>query len=184
MTDVARYEWIGDLLQEAACVTLIAGATSADVLEAFGVDTAVVVPPEDAYGGGDVYFASVAVRDVPGGVVAVELNGFQGSVPEVLVGLSRLGRTASIFWNVNDDNAFSCASDGEVVASVDMYDAEDPSEVDLPADLVELFALAGDDEDGVSMWAVGLAMADAFTQVSVGEDDLRSASPFHPIRGA
>lgn len=184
MTDVARYEWVDDVLHEAACVTVIAGGTPADVLAAFGADTSIVLSLDDAFGGGDTYFASVAVQGVPGGVVAVEWNGFQGSRPEVLARLSGLGPTASIFWNVNDDNAFSCARDGGVVASVDMYDAEDPSGVDLPADLMGLFALAGNDEDDVSMWAVGLAMTEAFTQISVSENDVRSASRFHPIPSA
>lgn len=181
MTDVSQYEWVNDVLGEAACVTLVAGATARDVLDAFGADTSIALTEEDAFGGGGTHFASVAARQVAGGVVAVELNGFQGSKPDVLVRLSQLGLTASIFWNVDDDNTFSAARQGEVVASVDMYDAADPSEVDLPADLTSLFALAGDDAEDISLWSVGLAMANAFTLVAVSEDDVRSVGPFYAI---
>lgn len=178
----ADYDWIYDALSEAACVTAVAGTTSQQVLAAFGADTSVDLDQDDAYGGGDEHPAAVAVKDVPGGVVAVELNGFQGSLENVLGRLSRLGPTASIFWNVNDDNAFSCAREGKIVATVDMYDAEDPDDVELPADLMPLFVTA--DDDGVSMWAVGAAMVEAFTAVPFTREAIEEAAPFHPIPSA
>ncbi|HTW13962.1 MAG TPA: DUF6461 domain-containing protein [Nocardioides sp.] len=180
MPDPTAYQWIDDALSDAACVTAVAGATGQEVLAAFGADTSISLGRDDAYGY-DKYTATVAVHDVPGGVVALELNGFQGSLEPVLGRLSRLGPAASIFWNVNDDNAFTCARDGALVATVDMYDAEDPDDVDLPDDLMSLFVQA-DDEDA-SMWAVGMAMVEAFTAVRIGEKAVAAAGPFHPIPG-
>jgi hypothetical protein len=79
----------GSVLGDAACLAAVVGSTSSEVL-------------------------AVSVVDVPGGVIAVEVNGFQGSLPEVIQRLSVGGATASMFWNVNDDNAFSCGRDGEI----------------------------------------------------------------------
>jgi hypothetical protein len=180
--DPRDYLWVHDALQEAACLTVVAGASRQELLVAFGADMSTVVDGDDIYGGGERYPASVAVQEVPGGVVAVELNGFQGTLPEVLSRASVLGPAASIFWNVNDGNAFACARAGRMVARVDMYDADDPVDVELPADLMALFVLATD--GGVSMWAVGLAMVEAFTDVAVSEGAVGSAGPFHPIPGA
>ncbi|MEZ0579122.1 DUF6461 domain-containing protein [Nocardioides sp. MH1] len=178
MLDPADYYWTEDL-GPAACVTLVAGSTVEEVLERFGADASIILEGEDAYGGGSKYPASVAAVDVPGGVVAVEDNGYEGSRPEVLARLSAGGSAASMFWNVNDDNAFSCARDGRLVATVDMYDAEDPDGVDLPDELTELFARAGDDE--TDMWAVGLAMAAEFTGVRVSRESMRNLA-VHPVR--
>jgi hypothetical protein len=55
-----------------------------------------------------------------GGSGLSEYNGFQSAQPEVLKALSANGSASSMSWNVNDDNAFSCARGGELVASVDM----------------------------------------------------------------
>lgn len=67
---------------EAACVTLVAGSTIGEVLDAFGADPG--QPPVDP---AEVPFGipTVAVVAVPGGVVAIEDNGFAGSAPVVLL---------------------------------------------------------------------------------------------------
>lgn len=163
MADARDYQWVDEVLGEAACVTAVAGARAQEVLAAFRSESVT---------------APVSVQEVAGGVIAVELNGFQGSLAAVLGGLSNHGRAASIFWNVEDDNAFSCARSGRVESTVDMYDADAPADVDLPSDLMPLFVSAADD-DGVSLWAVGLAMVEAFTGMVVPEEAVRSAGPLH-----
>lgn len=60
-----------------------------------------------------------------------------------------------------------------------MYDAEDPDDVDLPDELMELFAIAGDDD--ADMWAVGLGMVEAFTGVLVPKNAVESMSTAHPM---
>jgi hypothetical protein len=178
MPNPSDYEWVDDELSDAACVTAIADAAVEAVLAAFGADPSIELTGNDAFG--DDYGGAVAAHAVPGGVVAVELNGYQGSRGEVLARLSTLGLAASIFWNVEDDNAFTYASDGEVADGVDMYDAEDPEEVDLPPDLMALFVQAADDEHPM-MWAVGLAMVEQFTGVAIPREAVSASSTFYAI---
>lgn len=174
MPSADDYAWLEDsFLGEAACVTAVVGKSRESVLEDFGANVQVAVSIEDAYGN------SVSVVDVPGGVLAIEYNGFQGAQEEVLEALSGNGPASSMFWNVNDDNAFSCARDGQLLATVDMYDAEDPDEVDLPPDLQALFEL-GADEDA-DLHALGLAMIEQFTGIKITPIHVETAKVAHPI---
>ncbi|WP_125264437.1 DUF6461 domain-containing protein [Streptomyces alboflavus] len=59
-------------------------------------------------------------------VVVVEDNGFQGSREEVLRPLSRLGRTASAYWNVNAVSRLSLAEDGLIASAFEMILPEEP----------------------------------------------------------
>jgi hypothetical protein len=181
MATAGDYRWIHDSLDDAACVTVVVGKDSEGVLLAFNADPSLSVPIDesDGYASGRAY---VSVLDVPGAVIAVEYNGFQGSLPEVLGAASSEGRAASMFWNVNDDNAFSCAAEGEILASVDMYDAEDPEDADeLPEDLTPLFVAAGASD--ADLHATGLAMVEEFTGIRVTPEHLASVTVAHPIIG-
>lgn len=188
MASAGDYAWVDDsTLGEAACVTAVVGLDREAVLSAFGADTTSAVDFEDAYGfdsddesGADVTY--VAVREITGGVVAVERNGFQGSLAGILGPLSARGVAASMFWNVEEDNAFSCARDGEILASVDMYDAEDADDIELPEELRALFETAtADDAD---LHAIGLAMVEAFTGIKVTPEDIAELQEAHPVRSA
>ena len=173
------YGWISEsALGDAACVTVIVGSPANEVLARFGADSSRTMAAAD----GDAPGGSVAVVGVPGGVLAVEFNGFQGSLGEVIQRLSTDGLAASMFWNVNDDNAFSCARDGQLIASVDMYDAEDGDEIDLPEELRDLFELAADED--ADLHAVGVAMVERFTGVAVPEDAIASITVAHPVPNA
>jgi len=165
------YPWLEYVFQDAGCVTLVKGRTVEEVLAAFRAETSVKVPIEDAFGDGEEGFVSV----IPSGegVVAFEYNGFQGSLPEVVAAASEGGaKAASMFWNVNDDNAFTCASDGDLVVTVDMYDAELGDELDEDLDLPEqvraLFTSASDETS--DLHAVGLAMAATYAGVDVSRE--------------
>lgn len=181
MPKASDYAWVTrDWV--AACVTVISGATAQDVLTAFGADVSIVLDgPEAVYDDDfDQYTGAVAVTEVLGGVVAVEENGYQGSRPEVLSRLSRLGPTASMQWNVEDDNAFSCARDGDIIATADMYDSEEPDGVNLPDDLMALFVQAGN-AGTPTLWATGLAMVEAYTAVAPTREAVTSALPYYAI---
>lgn len=170
------FAWLDDsALGVAACLTMVLGSSRTAVIEVFGADAHATLPIEDAHRDG------VAVVDVPGGVLAIEPNGFQGSLPEILEALSTGGSAASMFWNVNDDNAFSCARGGRLVATVDMYDAEDADEVDLPDDLRPLFEQAADED--ADLHAVGLAMVEQFTGVRIMAAHVEGVDAVHPIPG-
>jgi hypothetical protein len=79
---------------EAACVTLVAGSTVGQVLDAFDAD-----PGAPAVDRSEVPFGipAVAVAETPGGVVAIEDNGFQGAAHAVLRLASARGRAASMY---------------------------------------------------------------------------------------
>jgi hypothetical protein len=180
MPDIDPHEWLLDSgLVAAGCITVMVGLDRAAALAAFGADTT-QVSPTDAYGFEDEPNSHVYVVEVPGGAAAFEYNGFWGSRPEVLIPASAGGRAASLFWNVEDDNAFTCAENGEIVATVDMYDAEDGDD-SLPADLQSIFAQAMDE---VFHWrAVGLSMVEQFTGIKVSAELLARATVGHPILG-
>jgi Family of unknown function (DUF6461) len=60
---------------------------------------------------------AVGVAEVPGGVIAVEFNGFQGSRPEVLRAVSAGGKAASAYWNVNSATRVSLAQSGRLLSA-------------------------------------------------------------------
>jgi len=100
-------------------------------------------------------------------------------MPEVLIALSADGRAASMFWNVNEDNAFTCARDGHLLATVDMYDAEDPEQADLPNELMPLFETAGAED--ADLHAIGLAMVEQFTGIRVTRERIALLDIAYPI---
>lgn len=115
----------------------------------------------------------IGVTQIPGGLLMVEDDGFVGSRPEVLARLSGNGRAASMFWNVNDHTAFSFAQTGELLGSVDLYDADDPDfahEIDLPVELRQLFSAAGHED--ADLHATGLALVATFTGIEMRREDV------------
>lgn len=146
----------------AACVTLVAGSTIDEVLHAFGAE-----PEHPAVDPSEVPFGipAVAVAAVPGGVVAIEDNGFQGSAPAVLRLASARGPAASMYWNENADMALGLARAGVVTG---------PGEGILTGELgddpavLALFHGLGDPEDDSWLTDVevrGLVAAERFTGV-------------------
>jgi hypothetical protein len=79
----------------------------------------------------------VQVDALDGVTVLIEPNGWSTAAPTVLARLSRGGRAANVFWNVNADMSFGYAVDGSIVRTFDpvLYDAGDPplpEEASLP----------------------------------------------------
>jgi hypothetical protein len=173
------YSWIhGTPLLVAACLTVVTGMTADDVLADLCGDR-----EEEPMHGSTARFGvtrlpggsemRIGVTQIPGALLMVEDNGFVGSLPDVLARLSAKGRAASMFWNVNEHNAFSFAENGELLGSVDLYDAEDPdfaNEIDLPVELRELFSAAGHED--ADLHATGLALVATFTGVELRREDV------------
>lgn len=117
-----EYGWAaGSVLGDAACLTLAEPADVRALVEAFGGDPAQLreLPLADAREEfGDVPW--VAVRAVGSWVLAVELNGWQGSRPEVLDRVSAGGRAVSAYWSSDGHTQFSSAAGGQVLAAVDV----------------------------------------------------------------
>ena len=162
------YHWIeSSSLSEAATVTFVAGKSSPEVLRAFGADDAAPTTfgefQEREYPNIDPW---VCVLDVPGGTVAVEYNGWQGSLNPTLRALSSPDSlTASMYWNINAVRRLSLARDGEVLTGFElgMDEATHPEAVELLADL---------DVKGRHRNAVGLLAAERFTGLSLSAVDL------------
>ncbi|MEO6086122.1 MAG: DUF6461 domain-containing protein [Umezawaea sp.] len=114
-------------LEVAATVTVVVGLSAEEVLRAFGADPDAPRSLEDPrYHGGDPW---VAVLAVDGAVVAFEENGYLGIKEGVLERLSRNGKAASAFWNVNTHTALAFARGGQVLASFEPgLDSGDDSE--------------------------------------------------------
>ncbi len=114
----AAYRWVRrSPIGEAATVTVIPGADITRVLRAFGADATTPMSMamlRETWRAGRFW---VAVLAVEGAVLAVEDNGFQGAQAQVLRALSRRGRAASMFWNVNALTRLSLAEHGRIVAS-------------------------------------------------------------------
>ncbi|MVO90652.1 hypothetical protein GPA10_39370 [Streptomyces sp. p1417] len=94
-------------------------------------------------------------------VIVVENNNYQGSRQEVLRPLSRHGRTASVYWNVNAVSQLSLAEDGLISSAFEMIAPEDipfgaPPDAWQP--LLEGLTL----DDG-HLWGTGLAAVERAT---------------------
>ncbi|WP_285490476.1 DUF6461 domain-containing protein [Amycolatopsis taiwanensis] len=140
MTADDDFGWVSGMLGDAACVTMVKTTDVDAVLRGFGgmASEAETIPLDEAW----EYFEdtyTVALCRQGEYVFAIEDNGFQGSRPEVLRRVSRLGETVSSFWNVNALTRFSYAVDGRVKTSFEAganswREGEDP---DCLASLVE-----------------------------------------------
>ncbi|GAB2795761.1 DUF6461 domain-containing protein [Amycolatopsis magusensis] len=163
----AAYRWIREsMLGEAATVTVVRGASAAEVLRGFGADPA---EPESAQKLAQEFALDpwVAVLPVEGGVLAVEFNGYQGSHRPVLEPLSRTGRTASLFWNVNALTRLSFADNGNVLASFELGHAETVNDPEV------VQAMAGLDFAGYrDRLGKGLVAIERYTGYQLREEDV------------
>ncbi|MGW7079763.1 DUF6461 domain-containing protein [Streptomyces sp. NPDC054866] len=93
-------------------------------------------------------------------VIVVENNNYQGSREEVLRPLSRHGRTASAFWNVNAVSQLSLAEDGLISSAFEMITPEDTFGARPDAWQPLLEGLNLDDDH---LWGTGLAAVERAT---------------------
>jgi hypothetical protein len=174
---VAKYEWLSEYepggLGDAGCVTVATPATRDLVLEAYDADLDERISLVDAAMGP---VAHVAVVELSEFVVAYESNGYQGADVEVLERVSRHGKAANVFWNINGIVTFTCARRGRVLCSFDLSIEEIPTE--LPARLRKILTSASPDADLV---AVAAAMAEAFTGVSVSPEDIATTAMAYAV---
>lgn len=130
MNSAAHYDrLLADLgLSIAATFTAICTADEDDVIRCFGGDPAQARPGtlSDTTDGWDGEKQRIAVSRSGTAAVVVESNQFHGSREEVLRPLSRLGRAASAFWNVNANSQLSLAEDGLVQSAFDLYRPDQP----------------------------------------------------------
>ncbi|QLE70498.1 hypothetical protein FGW37_01770 [Streptomyces rectiverticillatus] len=173
----------------AACITAVAGADEADVIRCFGGD-----PAEARHGTfadlSGVEFDSgrryIFVSRTGSTVVVREDNGFEGTREEVLRPLSRLGRAASAFWNVNAHSRLSLAEDGLVRSSLDMLFPDDRDGACPEAWDRYLHGLDFDSPAG-STWAVGMTAVARATGAQLDtawETGPQQIVPIRPVKEA
>ncbi|MFG3253408.1 DUF6461 domain-containing protein [Streptomyces sp. NPDC048172] len=148
-------------LQVTATITAVHSGDEDAVIRHFGGDpgTARPMPLEELSEHYDRDLVLIS-RSGPA-VVVVENNGYQGSREEVLRPLSRLGRTASAFWNVNAVSRLSLAEDGLISSALDMVVLDEEPFGARPDAWEPL--LEGLDFEIDERWGVGLAAVERAT---------------------
>lgn len=148
---IEAFSWIrGTVIGDAACLTLVWSGDRDAVARGFGGDprSARRLSLEAAR---DEFADApwIGVRMVGSRVLAVEVNGWQGSRPEVLERVSAGTRAVSAYWNVNGQTRFSYAAAGRVLTS---FDAVFPDR------------RTGADPDGLEAARAGLPWDDALPE--------------------
>ncbi|KUL28851.1 DUF6461 domain-containing protein [Actinoplanes awajinensis] len=120
------YRWIRRTdIGLAATVTVVTAGTTAEVLRAFGADpdrpepVAAIEADLAARGAIDPW---VAVHDAGDAIVAVEVNGYQGSHAAVLRAAAAHGRVASMHWNERALTRLSFADGGVLLAAFEPWE--------------------------------------------------------------
>jgi hypothetical protein len=117
--ETESFRWIqASPVRDGACITLVRPADADGVVRGFGGDLArsrqVSLAGLGAPGAGEPV---LAVRDVGTCLLVLEVNGWQGSRPEVLRRISAGARAVSVYWNVNMTTRFSYAVSGQVLTA-------------------------------------------------------------------
>src|SRR5690554_6713999 len=94
---------------------IVLGARPEDVARVLGFDLASLEPAMLLDAPWEEDEMPLAILEVPGAVVVAEPNGFQCSFEESVRSLSRLGRTVSLYWNVNRVSRFFVAEGGTIL---------------------------------------------------------------------
>jgi hypothetical protein len=147
----AGLRWLANALGEAATVTIAIGLDVDDVVGDFEED-------------------SIAI-EIDGGVVVVEDNNYVGADENVLAHLSRDGRAASFYWNVNAVTRLSFARRGKLISSEEPW--EDAEFGDDPEVVAALDGL--DFADDRHTYAKGITAVTRFTGGVLPQDDITAA---------
>jgi hypothetical protein len=147
----AGLRWLPKLLGPAATITVAMGLDVDEVVDDFEEDALAI--------------------EIDGGVVVVEANNYVGSQREVLERLSRNGKAASHFWNVNSVTRLSFARDGRLISTEEPWE-----EADFGNDPEVVAALAGlDFGDWRHRDAKCVTAVTRFTGSELPRDDITTA---------
>lgn len=159
----------------AMCITAIAGRSVSDAATALTVeDDSEPLSPEQA-----AKEPAVGLRSVPGGVIAVEYNGWEGRRSPLLRACSTDGRTASAYWSANGIVEAHLAERGRLVAIIEGGVAR-THDMSFAAIVDELIA----DLDlgiGGPRIANSVLLVRRYTGVQFTADDVLSVEEFLPI---
>lgn len=118
--EIEGFGWVrSTVLRDAACLTLVSPPDAGRVTRGFGGDIEATsrMPLAEAGGNPPTGEPVIAVRDLGAWLLVAEVNGWQGSRPEVLRRVSAGGRAVSCYWNVNGVTRFSYAVAGRLLTS-------------------------------------------------------------------
>ncbi|MFI6599846.1 DUF6461 domain-containing protein [Nonomuraea sp. NPDC050536] len=147
------------------CITFVRGLTPAEAFVRLDI-----TPEEDA-GAEDLFDeGAITASTVEGGTILVEPNGFAGTLDTVAKRLSTGTVIASVFLNVNADQQFVHAADGQVVTQFEPDYPGDRSGTDpdrlLPF-MIEL-GMPTDDVDTDEDWGDPILTAFALAERATG----------------
>jgi hypothetical protein len=188
--EVTEFRWIGASgLLDGACVTLVRSDDQAEVVRRFGGGpggarelslAAAENLSLDTDSGELIESQWLGARSLGPWTLAVEVNGWQGSRPEVLERVSAGTRAVSVYWNANGGTRFSYAAAGRVLVVFDAVFPERRQGAD-PDCLEGLRAgLSWDDGDEVPMMLALAARVTGLTPVPEwleGEFDVVGVEP-------
>jgi hypothetical protein len=190
----ADYDWFEDrlpVLSEAYCLTLARGLTPAEFLARLnareqpactGLD-ALAGPSGatwNAFDGRELFIGATTVAGAGGDwALGVEINGFLGVTPEVIVPVSAGTRVVSHFQNIEAVDRFYWVDDGDIRLSFEPLFAS-YREGSTPDALLDMmrdvgFELSEDDDTAVPH-AAALALAERLTGVRVTAELLEEAT--------
>ena len=144
------------------------------MLDAFGAE---LDEPLTLHEVADAMVVAVGIVPCDGGVLAFEINGFQGARTEVLRVVSAAGRAASIFWNVNGIVQLTCASAGDMRGSEELLVLDE--NCSLPPEVVPPLVAAFEREE--DMVLPGVLAAEAFTGLSTAGLVVPSDVTMYPL---
>ena len=156
------YTWVNDI--EAWTVAVIQGLPIEDVIRIYGGDPNApvgeyVFTEADNLRGDDpdhlAFHLQAFTHD--GYVIAVEPDGYTGSIPEIARRCSTAGgQFFSVYWNVNAVGMLTQALDGTITAYFESLYPLAPAEPVQPAEIRPLWAIGHEIEPGLS-WQACLA---------------------------
>lgn len=119
--ETEEFSWFrSSPLRDGACITLVGPPDAEGVVRGFGGDLSAARPMSlAALGWPGVDEPTIAVREVGEWLLVVEVNGWQGSRPEVLRRVSAGGRVVSVYWNIEATTRFSYAVSGRLLTAFD-----------------------------------------------------------------
>lgn len=180
-----KYAWVRDI--EAWTVAVIANRTAAEVVRIYGGDPAEPVgeyffgEAADLQGGGypDELRFHLQVFEHEGQVVALENNGWSGSIPEIARRCSAPeGHFFSVYWNVNAFGMVTEARDGNVTAS---FESLYPLAPEAQQGEVRPDWALGPEVDPELAWQVGMALMEEQTGLRFDQRWLATKLPTYRI---
>lgn len=193
MATAAEYSWIDSwangLLTVGYCVILINELSPATVLDRLDVTERAVIKGAaatngpalaawDNHGGRGCY---VAVTEVSGWALMVEINGWLGSDPAVLVPLSAGTTIVSHYRNVNALDQFTWVEDGSIRVRFEplfptVRSGAAPADIELAMRAVGFDLSEGEDRRIEGHTAAAFALAEHLTGIRVTPDLLDESS--------